>query len=70
MAKQPEPVHQPGTTKGEHVPRVQGQSGRYTTGRTGQANRLAGKSTPSDATGINPKAERPIDPQSPYLPPA
>jgi hypothetical protein len=62
------PTHQPGTRKGEDIPKQEGkESGRVRTGTTG-ANRPAGGSTPRDASGIVSKG--PIDPQSPYLPPA
>jgi hypothetical protein len=61
-------THQPGTTKGEHVPRMQGGSGRYKTGSTTAAG-SAGKSTIKDASGVV-TSKAPISPQSPYLPPA
>lgn len=67
MAEKDQPAHQPGTKKGEEVPKQEGGSGRQETGKTGQANRPAGKSRPSDFTGINPQDEKPIDPQSPQV---
>ena len=70
MANQlrPKPVHQAGSRKGEEMPRQAGKEpGRHTTGITG-ADRPAGKATPRNASGVVTKG--PIDPQSPYLPPA
>ena len=65
---QPEPVHQPGTGKGEEKPKDEGKnSGRQESGTTGEANRPAGTSTPKDSTGVNPKG--PVDPESPQMPP-
>ncbi len=64
---QPDPVHQPGTGKGEEKPKDEGKStGRQESGTTGQANRPAGTSTPQDSTGVNPKG--PVDPESPQMP--
>lgn len=63
----PDPVHQPGTGKGEEKVKEEGkQPGRHETGTKGGANRPTGKSTPKDSTGINPKG--PVDPESPHLP--
>lgn len=63
----PEPSHQPGTSRGEKKVEEEGkQTGRQTTGTTGEAKRPTGKSTAKDSTGINPKD--PVDPESPYLP--
>lgn len=56
----PEPVHQPGTTRGEDVARKQGK----------EAGREDTETTPRFSTGINPNNRKPIDPKSPYLPPA
>lgn len=64
----PSGTHQPGTTKGERVPMMQGGSGRYKTGSTTAAG-SAGKSTVKDASGVV-TSKAPISPQSPYLPPA
>jgi hypothetical protein len=64
----PRPVHQPATRKGEEMTRKTGkEAGRYDSEITG-AKRRAGRSTPRDASGIVTKG--PIDPRSPYLPPA
>jgi hypothetical protein len=69
MNRQPKPVHTPGTRKGEEMTRMQGkESGRYNTERTGISGRASGKSTPRDVSSIVSKG--PIDPRSPYLPPA
>lgn len=63
----PDPVHQPGTGKGEEKVKTEGkQSGRQDTGTTGGANRPTGKSDPKDSTGVNPKD--PVDPESPHMP--
>lgn len=64
---QPDPVHQPGTGKGEEKVKKEGkQSGRVDTGTKGAANRPIGKSTSKDSTGVNPKD--PVDPESPHIP--
>ena len=66
-ASPPEPVHQPGTGKGEEKLKDEGKNpGRQETGTTGEANRPAGTSTAKDSTGVNPK--NPVDPESPYMP--
>ena len=63
----PDPVHQPGTGKGEEKVKEDGkQTGRKNTGTTGKAERPTGTSTGKDSTGINPKD--PVDPESPHLP--
>jgi hypothetical protein len=63
----PNPVHQPGTGKGEEKVKSEGKEpGRKDTGTAGKANRPTGKSTARDSTGVNPK--EPVDPQSPHLP--
>lgn len=64
----PAGTHQPGTTKGEHIPMTQGGSGRYKTARTTAAG-SPGKSTIRDASGVV-TSKAPVSPQSPYLPPA
>ncbi|HLI90783.1 MAG TPA: hypothetical protein VKV37_18980 [Ktedonobacteraceae bacterium] len=65
---QSSPVHQPGARKGEEMPRASGkEAGRRQTETTG-AGRPAGKATPRFASGI--VTSGPIDPRSPYLPPA
>ena len=64
---QPDPVHQPGTGKGEEKPDTEGkQPGRQDTGTEGDANRPVGTSTPEDSTGVSPKG--PVDPESPHMP--
>jgi hypothetical protein len=64
----PQPAHQPGTRKGEKMSKETGkEGGRHDTGTTG-AGRPAGEATPRTASGIVTKG--PVDPQSPYLPPA
>ncbi|MGI9060557.1 MAG: hypothetical protein ACR2H5_18490 [Ktedonobacteraceae bacterium] len=66
---QPDPVHQPGTGKGEEKPKTEGkEAGRHNTGTTGEANRPAGKTTAQTSTGVNPTKENPVDPESPHLP--
>lgn len=65
---QPDPVHEPGTRKGEDVKDKEGkESGRQDEGATGN-KRPAGTSTARDSTKINP--QDPIDPDSPNMPPA
>ena len=64
---QPDPVHQPGTGKGEEKAKDEGKNaGRQESGTTGEANRPSGTSTPQDSTGVNPKG--PVDPESPQMP--
>jgi hypothetical protein len=64
------PAHHTGTRKGEQMPSdANKEPGRRDTG-TNPAGRPTGKSTPRFSTGINADAENPIDPKSPYLPPA
>ena len=66
---QPDPVHQPGTGKGEQKPTTEGkEAGRDDAGTTGQANRPVGTTTASTSTGVNPDAENPVDPSSPHMP--
>jgi hypothetical protein len=63
-------AHTPGVRKGEEHTDDQGrEAGRYQQEQQG-ARRPVGKSTPRDATSINPDDRRPIDPESPYLIPA
>jgi hypothetical protein len=65
--KHPEPVHQPGTGKGEEKVKKEGKEpGRHETGTQGAANRKAGKTTGRNSTSVNPK--NPVDPNSPNLP--
>ncbi|HWQ32029.1 MAG TPA: hypothetical protein VNQ79_04035 [Blastocatellia bacterium] len=64
------PAHTPGTDRGEEQVSDKGREpGRHHSGHTG-SRRPAGHSTPRDVTGINPDKMEPIDPRSPYLPPA
>lgn len=66
--KQPEPVHESGTGKGEEAMRKTGQeAGRHDTGISG-AQRRTGKASGRSSTGVNPKEEEPIDPNSPHMP--
>ena len=62
------PSHDPGTRKGEEIA-SQDESGREETGRT-STGRPTGTSDARFSTGINDQDERPIDPNSPDLPPA
>jgi hypothetical protein len=65
---QPDPVHEPGTRKGEEIREKEGKEpGRHESGQTGN-KRPAGTSTARDSTSINP--QDPIDPDSPNMPPA
>ncbi|MFN2520152.1 MAG: hypothetical protein ABR525_03795 [Candidatus Limnocylindria bacterium] len=62
-----DPVHFPGTRKGEEMKKEEHSgSGRKDMGTSG-AGRPAGTSNASDSTSINPSAEEPIDPDSPPL---
>ena len=64
----PEPVHQPGTGKGEEKMHQEGkEKGRRHTGHEG-AHRPIGKSTGRSSSGAAP--EEPKDPESPNIPPA
>lgn len=58
--KPPKPVHQKGTSRGEELARKQGS----------EPGRKGSRTTPRYSTGINPDKRKPIDPSSPYLPPA
>jgi hypothetical protein len=53
------PSHTPGTNKGEELQSKSPEPGRE--GKTAKAR---------SSTSINPKAESPIDPRMPHLPPA
>jgi hypothetical protein len=55
-------AHTPGTPRGEERVRREGREGGRDHPRIGRTAR--------DATGINPAARNPIDPQMPHLPPA
>jgi hypothetical protein len=63
----PEPVHQPGTEKGEEQMHKEGkEAGRHHTGYEG-ADRPTGKSTGRSSSGAAP--EEPKEPESPNIPP-
>jgi hypothetical protein len=66
--KPPEPVHQPGTAKGEERLQREGKEPGLYHDETAGAERRTGKATPRIASGIVTKGA--IDPSSPYLPPA
>jgi hypothetical protein len=62
----PEPVHQPGTSKGEEASRNKGEEpGRQDADAAG-ADRPASGSTGRYSTGVNP--QEPIEPESPSVP--
>jgi hypothetical protein len=62
----PEPEHQPGTRKGEEMPRKEGkEAGRHEAGSQ-KAGRPVGKSKGRDSSGVTPK--EPEDPKSPNIP--
>jgi hypothetical protein len=63
MAKPPQPVHIPGTSKGEEMALISKEPGRQ------QSNNRNYRSA-RDSTGINPSARRPIHPDMPCIPPA
>ena len=67
----PEPIHQPGTSRGEEqIEKLGREPGREKSGGgSSGAGRPAGKATPRFVTGINPDDRKPIDPNSVYLPP-
>ena len=59
----PQPVHVPGTSKGEEVVQRKGRE----PGRRGQKKQPY--RTARDATSINADCRAPIDPRMPHLPP-
>jgi hypothetical protein len=60
----PEPVHVPGTNKGEELVMQKGrEAGR-------QDNDPHGYRSARDSTSINPARHAPIDPRMPNMPPA
>jgi hypothetical protein len=61
MSKPPDPVHIPGTIKGEELALDSKEPGRGE-GRKGYISSR-------DSTGINPEARAPIHPDMPNLPP-
>jgi hypothetical protein len=63
----PEPVHQPGTGKGEEKVNTETkEAGRKDTGTQGGAKRPSGASTGRDSSAVSPS--KPIDPESPNIP--
>jgi hypothetical protein len=65
-----QPHHSTGTRKGEEIQEGEGKEpGREDTGKS-HADRPAGTRTSRDSTSINPDKEKPIDPNSPEMPPA
>ncbi len=62
MNKPPQPVHIPGTAKGEELALDNKEAGRGEGGKSYTTSR--------DATGINAAARAPIHPDMPNLPPA
>ena len=62
--RNPQPVHMPGTAKGEEMTLTQGkEAGR------GEAHGRSYRSA-RDSTGINASDRQPIDPNMPNLPPS
>jgi hypothetical protein len=65
-----DPTHHPGARKGEEIIKDEGkEQGRHDSDATG-AGRPSGGSTSRDSTRINPENEKPIDEESPNMPPA
>jgi len=62
MKKPPEPVHVPGTTKGEELVLNKGREPGRGGGRSHRTAR--------DSTGIGAEQREPIDPRMPHMPPA
>jgi hypothetical protein len=62
-SKPPEPVHIPGTKKGEEMALTKKEPGRKMTNTTNYRSAR-------DSTGINAKNRDPIAPGMPYIPPA
>ncbi len=62
----PEPVHQPGTGKGEEQVSKKKEAGRQDTGTQDEAQRPSGTSTGRDSSSVSPT--KPIDPESPNIP--
>ncbi len=63
----PEPIHQPGTGKGEEKASSEGkEAGRQDAGTQGEAQRPSGTSTGRDSSSVSPT--KPIDPDSPNIP--
>lgn len=61
----PEPVHQPGTPKGEELPRRRGREAGYYKDKKGEGNRPAAKASSRASSGV--VSSNPIDPNSPYI---
>ena len=59
----PQPVHIPGTSKGEELALHDKEPGR-------KSANTRNYRTARDSTGINPEQRDPIDPSMPYIPPA
>lgn len=66
----PQPAHQRGTARGEEVARHTGREPGQRSAGGASAGRPTTTTTPRFSTGINPNDRKPIDPKSPYLPPA
>ncbi|HEX4086792.1 MAG TPA: hypothetical protein VHY22_17900 [Chthoniobacteraceae bacterium] len=64
MVKPPQPVHIPGTSRGEELALTKGKE----PGRRGHAGRNYRGAR--DSTGINARNRRPIHPDMPSIPPA
>jgi hypothetical protein len=62
MSRQPQPVHIPGTNKGEEQALTSKEAGRELNRKNYQSAR--------DATGINAAQRQPIHPAMPHIPPA
>jgi hypothetical protein len=62
MNKPPQPVHVPGTVRGEELALDNKEAGRGEGGKSYTTSR--------DATGINPEARAPIHPDMPNLQPS
>lgn len=60
--KPPEPIHIPGTSKGEEMTFLKGKEPGRGTGKDYRSSR--------DSTGVNPEGRRPIHPDMPHMPPA
>jgi len=62
MKKPPQPVHVPGTTKGEELVLTKGREAGRGDSRSHRTAR--------DSTGIDAEQRDPIDPRMPHIPPA
>ncbi len=61
----PEPVHQPGTPKGEGLIRRRGREAGYHKDKESEGNRPASKASSRSSSGV--ASSNPIDPNSPYI---